>query len=71
MSRVMLIFALVFGVTAVDAAPKKSSSSETKKKRKKKKKEVDDRRPNKRTKANMPLSFVALSIACSSSSPRL
>ncbi len=58
MSRVMLIFALVFGVTAVDAAPKKSSSSETKKKRKKKKKEVDDRRPNKRTKANMPHGFV-------------
>ena len=58
MSRVLLIFALCVGVASVDAAPKKSSSSETKKKRKKKKKEVDDRRPNKRTKANMPRGFV-------------
>lgn len=59
MSRGLLIFALVFGVTSVDAEAKRSSTAETKKKtKKKKKKEKDDRRPNKRTKANMPHGFV-------------
>jgi hypothetical protein len=57
MSRVLLIFMLVVGVTSVDAAPSKSRTSETKKK-KKKKKQKDDRTPNKRTKANMPQGFV-------------
>lgn len=57
MSRGLLIFALVFGVTSVDAEAKRASTSETKKK-KKKKKEKDDRRPNKRTKSNMPHGFV-------------
>ena len=58
MQRVLLIFALVFGVTSVDAAPSSSTTSETKRKKKKRKKEVDDRRPTKRTKSNLPRGFV-------------
>ena len=58
MQRVLLIFTLVFGVASVDAASSKTSTSETKRKKKKKKKEADDRRPTKRTKANLPRGFV-------------
>jgi hypothetical protein len=55
MPRVVLILALCAGVTSVDAAPKDQPSAT--KKKKKKKREVDDRRPNRRTKANMPRGF--------------
>ena len=49
MSRVpvLILIALGAGVMSADAAPKK----------KRKKQQVDDRRPNKRTKANMPRGF--------------
>ena len=61
MRRVPLIILLSLGVTAADAAPKQSSGSDktrVTKKKKQKKKEKDDRRPNKRTKPNMPHGFV-------------
>jgi hypothetical protein len=57
MSRLLLVFALVIGVTSVDAAPDRASSA-VKKKRKHAQRDKDDRRPNKHTKANMPRGFV-------------